>query len=109
MSQDTDKLLFALLNFGICAPIFGIALCRLNSMGGAVIYRVRSEYAFYVGAAFASAFQPLWDEWPRWGSLAMAAALLLGLLCSGHAWRKDKPPSTATEPAALSDIPEIRQ
>lgn len=51
MSQDSDKLLFALLNFGI-------ALCRLNSMGGAVIYRVRSESAFYIGAAFASAFPP---------------------------------------------------
>lgn len=102
-----DLYLFALANAVLCGAIVFISVCRLNTMQGTVLVRVQSEYAGYIGGAFASALQPWWNEWPQWGSLAIAAALLLGLLFSGHAWRKDKPPATATAPAPLSDFPEI--
>jgi len=102
--------LFAFVNAALCAAIAFISICRLNAMRGAtVLVRVQSEYAGYVGAAFASALQPWWNEWPQWGSLAIATSLLLGLLFSGHAWRKDKPPATATAPAPLSTLAEIDQ
>lgn len=101
--------LFALVNAGLCAGIVFISICRLNTMQGTVLVRVQSEYAGYIGGAIASALQPWWNEWPQWGSLAIAAALLLGLLFSGHAWRRDRPPVSATAPAPLSDFPEIPQ
>lgn len=104
-----DLYLFALANAGLCGVIVFISVCRLNTMQGSVLLRVQSEYAGYIGAAFASALQPWWNEWPQWGSLAMAGALLLGLVASSHAWRRDKPPATATSPAPLSDFPEISQ
>lgn len=102
-----DLYLFALANAALCGAIVFISVCRLNTMQGSVLLRVQSEYAGYIGGAFASALQPWWNEWPQWGSLAIAGALLLGLLFSGHAWRKDKPPITATAPAPLGDLPEI--
>ncbi|UVH54656.1 hypothetical protein NWF24_17570 [Variovorax paradoxus] len=103
----TDLYLMALVNVGLCVAIVVISVCRLNTMQGSVLLRVQSEYAGYIGGAIASAAQPWWNEWPQWGSLAIAAALLLGLIFSGHAWRKDKPPASATAPAPLSDFPEI--
>ena len=97
-----DKLyLFALGNFALCTAIVVIALCRLNSMQGTVLWRVRGEYATYVGCATASSLQPMWGEWPLWGSIAMAVGLLLGLLCSSHAWRGDRAPEIATDAGAL--------
>ena len=93
--------LFALANFALCSAIAVISLCRLNAMQCTVLFRVRSEYAAYMGCATASGLQPLWGEWPMWGSLAMAGALLLGLLCSAHAWRSDRAPDIATAPAPL--------
>ena len=101
----TDLYLFALANAALCAAIVLISLCRLNTMQGAVLYRVRSEYAAYVGCATASALQPWWGEWPMWGSLAMAVGLLAGLLCSAHAWRHDTPPESATAPMPLDPLP----
>lgn len=93
--------LFALANAALCAAVIFIALCRLNAMQGAVLFRVRSEYAGYMGAAVMSAMMPFWGEWPQWGSISMAGALLLGLLCSGHAWRGDHAPEVATDHGEL--------
>ena len=98
-----DAYLFALANATLCAVIMFIALCRLNAMQGNVLVRVQSEYAAYLSCALASAFQPYWGEWPRWGSIAMAVGMLIGLICSSHAWRRDTPPSSATQPANLED------
>ena len=98
-----EMYLFSIVNLALCIAILVISLCRLNTMDGSVLYRVRSEYAGYVASAFASGLQPWWGEWPRWGSLSIAAAILLGLLCSSHAWRRDVPPSTATVPAPLEN------
>jgi hypothetical protein len=106
----TELYLFAFVNAALCAGIVFISVCRLNAMRGAtVLVRVQSEYAGYIGGAVAAGLQPWWNEWPQWGSLGIATALLLGLLFSGHAWRKDKPPATATAPAPLSNLPEIHQ
>ena len=94
--------LFALANFVICIVIGFIAICRLNAMKGDVLLRVKTEYAAYIGGALTAAAQPWWGEWPQWGSLSIASVLLLGLLCSGHAWRRgteDKVPDIATEHA----------
>lgn len=95
----TELYLFALANFVMCMTIVFISICRLNAMKGDVLLRVKCEYAAYIGGALTSAAQPWWGEWPAYGSLAMAGVLLLGLLCSGHAWRRgdeDKVPAVAT-------------
>lgn len=99
--------LYAIGNLLACGAIAFIALCRLNAMRSGVLLRVRLEYACYVGGATAAAFQPLWGEWPQRGSIALAAALLIGLLCSGRAWAGDVPPDVATDHAPLGELPEI--
>lgn len=96
-----DVLLFAAANLCICAGIIFISICRLNSMQNKVLWRVRLEYAGYIGGGLASGFQPLWGEWPQWGSLSLACAVLIGLLCSSSAWKGDRPPASATSPAPL--------
>jgi hypothetical protein len=98
----SDLYLFALSNFLLCMSVAAISFCRINAMEGPILYRVRSEYAGYLGGALTSAFQPYWGEWPQWGSVSIAACLLVGLLCSRHAWRSG-PPSSATGPAPLSE------
>jgi hypothetical protein len=95
--------LYAFANLAICGVIGFIALCRLNAMRHGVLWRVRIEYASYVGGAVAAAFQPMWGEWPRMGSLAIAGAMLIGLFCSGRAWAGDVPPDVATGPAPLGE------
>lgn len=96
----TENYLFALANFALCAAIAFMAFCRLNAMHGAVLLRVRSEYAVYLAVAIVCAFQPWWGEWPRWGSLLITAALGWGLLTSKHAWR-DGPPESTSQRADL--------
>jgi len=94
--------LFALANFVICMAIVFIAICRLNAMKGDVLMRVKSEYAVYIGGALTAAAQPWWGEWPQAGSLCLAGAMLFGMFCSSHAWRRgteDKVPEIATEHA----------
>jgi len=95
--------LFSLANFALCAAVVVVSICRLNVMRTNVLWRVRAEYAGYIGGAVASGLQPWWSEFPKWGSISLAAALLLGLLCSGLAWKGDKPPDSATSPAPLGD------
>jgi len=95
---------FAMANLVLCMGIVFVSICRLNSMQNKVLWRVRMEYAGYVGGAFAAGFQPLWGEWPQWGSLCIAGAILLGLICSSSAWKGDKPPASATAPAPLEEI-----
>lgn len=85
------KLLFALANFILCVAAAGLCLCRLNLMHPCVRFRVRLEYALYLTCALASAFQPMWDEWPGWGSLALAVALLFGVYAHGEDWRRGPP------------------
>lgn len=90
--------MFALINFALCAGVFGISLCRLNAMEGAVLLRVRSEYTALLAGAVASGLQPWYGEWPGWGALSISFAVLVALLCSGHAWHRgaqDKPPEIA--------------
>jgi len=98
-----EHYLFAMANFLLCLVVAFIGVCRLNAMQGGVLLRVQSEYAAYVTSGLISAFQPWWGEWPRWGSIAIAAALLIGLLSSGHAWKRDTPPENATGHAPLGD------
>lgn len=90
----------ALLNAVLCLAVVFISICRLNAMRGRVIWRVRLEYAGYVGGALAAAVQPYWSELPEWGALAIVACLLNGLLCSSRAWRYG-PPESTTIPAPL--------
>lgn len=96
--------LFAIANLALCAGIAFISLCRLNAMQGKVLWRVRLEYAGYIGGAVAAGLQPYWGEWPQGGSLCIAAAVLLGLICSSSAWKGDKPPASATAPAPLEGL-----
>jgi hypothetical protein len=100
----TDLYLFAIANLALCCSIAFISLCRLNAMQRGVLWRVRLEYAAYLGGAVASGLQPMWGEWPQWGSVLLAAVLLIGLLCSGRAWAGDQAPQSATSPAPLSEI-----
>lgn len=93
--------MFALANFLLCAGIAFIALCRLNAMRNTVIWRVRLEYAGYIGGSTCAGLQPWWGEWPQWGSIGIALAVFVGLICSSKAWKGDKPPASATIPAAL--------
>lgn len=99
----SELYLFSIANLGLCVAILVISLCRLNAMEGPVLYRVRSEYAGYVAASLIAGLQPWWGEWPRWGSISIAFGLLLGLLCSGHAWKRDTTPDIATDHAPLSE------
>lgn len=98
----TEAYLFAGANLALCQAIVFVCLCRLNLMNKKVLSRVRSEYAGYIGGAFISGLQPMWGEWPQWGSVALAAALLLGLIFGGIGWRRG-PPESATEPAPLGE------
>ena len=99
--------LFAMGNLSICAAIVFISLCRLNAMEGDVLLRVRSEYTAYIAGALVAGLQPWWGEWPQIGSLCIAGVLLIGLLCSGHAWRigeQDFAPDIATTDRAPLDV-----
>ena len=89
-----DTYLFAAANLFLCSGIVFVAICRLNTMRGKSLMRVRSEYACYLAAALTSAVQPWYGEWPGWASLAMAGAALFSLLASGHAWRDGPPCNT---------------
>jgi predicted ABC-type sugar transport system permease subunit len=89
--------LLALVNLLLAAGVIFISLCRLNDMDGTVLRRVGTEYSAYITGAAASGFQPLLGEWPGWGSISVMAALLVGLLCSSHAWRRGKPPESTTD------------
>jgi len=82
--------LFAFANLAINAGVFFISICRLNAMEGNVLLRVRSEYTGYIAGALICGLQPWWGEWPQWGAISISSALLIGLFCSGHAWRHDK-------------------
>lgn len=93
--------LLALVNAGLCGIIVFIGICRLNAMQRTVLWRVRVEYATYIGGASLSAMQPWWGEWPQWGSVAVAIALLAGLMGSSKQWCGDRAPPTATMPAEL--------
>lgn len=96
--------LFALANAVVCAAIVFIAVCRLNAMERTVFWRVRLEYAGYVGGAVASGLQPWWGEWPEWGTIGLAVAVLTALLCTGRAWHGDRPPESATDRAPLGEL-----
>jgi hypothetical protein len=52
---------------------------------------------------------PLIGEWPGPGTVALAYALVVVLLCSARAWAGDVTPDEATDNAPLSDLPESRQ
>jgi len=104
-----DLYLSAMANLVLCAGIGFIALCRLNAMRKGVLWRVRIEYAVYLGAAVACGFQPMYGNWPQWGDLCMPVALLGGLLASGRAWAGDVPPDVATDHAPLSEFPPTEQ
>ncbi|WP_143694835.1 hypothetical protein [Variovorax sp. JS1663] len=101
-----DLYLFAMANLVICGVIVFISLCRLNAMQNGVLWRVRLEYAGYLGGAVASGLQPWWGEYPEWGSICIATSLLIGLLCSNRAWRGDRPPRSATGPMPLETLDE---
>lgn len=92
----TEAYLFALANLCLCALISVVAICRLNSMGDDVLFRVQCEYNAYLTASIVSGLQPLWQEWPQWGSISMAVAILIGMFASASAWKGDKPPDSAT-------------
>lgn len=100
----TDLYLFAICNLAACCGIGFISICRLNAMSPNVYWRVRVEYAGYLGGAVAAGLQPWWGEWPEWGSLILASMLLLGLICSSPAWAGDTPPKSATAPSPLGEL-----
>lgn len=91
--------LFAAINAALCSVVVFIALCRLNAMRHDVLLRVRCEYAALVGGAIAAGVQPWYGEWPGWASVGFAFSVLVGLICSEHAWRRgpeDVVPAVAT-------------
>lgn len=95
--------LFAIFNLLVSLAIVVISLCRLNSMQKNVLWRVRLEYSCYVGGAIANGLQPWWQEYPEWGTCALAVAMLIGLLCSARAWKGDRAPDSATDRAPLGN------
>lgn len=101
-----DLYLLAMANLAVCAGVGFISLCRLNAMRKGVLWRIRIEYATYLGAAVACGFQPMYGNWPHLGDLCMPVALLCGLLASNRAWAGDIPPAVATDHAPLSEFPE---
>lgn len=101
----SDTYLFALLNLAISIGIVSISLCRLNSMlpEQRVLFRVRLEYAGYIGGSIANGLQPMWGEYPFWGTCSLALAVLIGLICSSNAWKGDRAPESATDRAPLGE------
>lgn len=83
--------LMALINGALCICVIFVSVCRLTVMRGCVAYRVRSQYALYVGAAVFSGLQPWWGYWPTWSAISMGSALLFGLLCDSAQWRRGAP------------------
>lgn len=100
MNMTPYQALMALANAALCLCIVFVSVCRLNTMRGLVLWRVRLEYSGYVGGAIAAAVQPYWGEFPEWGALSIASCLLVGLICSSSAWRHG-PPESTTIPAPL--------
>lgn len=91
----TEIYAMALLNGLLCSSIIFISICRLNVMRGCVLYRVRSQYALYVGAAVFSGLQPWWGYWPSYSAISMAAAMLFGLFCDSGQWHGGAPPAAS--------------
>lgn len=100
MSTALYSYLFSVANFVICFSIVFVCLCRLHVMNRRVLFRVRLEYAVYIGVAVASALSPMWGEWPEWGQTCLSAGFLIGLMIGGVGW-KDGPPESVTGPAPL--------
>lgn len=92
--------LFVIANFTFCMGIIFVCLCRLHVMNKSVLFRVRIEYAGYIGGALGSSLSPMWGEWPEWGQTSMAAVFLVGLLLGGIGWRNG-PPESVTSPVPL--------
>ena len=91
-----DTYILAFINLALCAGIVVIAFCRLHNMNGTVLKRVQSEYAAYLGGALVCGLQPLLGEWPGWGTVSLAGAVLIGLACSAYVWQFGVP-FTATK------------
>ena len=102
MNWDLARLM-ALLTWPACIGIVWISLCRLNSMGRNVLFRVGVEYATYIAIGFAVPLSPLVGESPGAVMLGMVYGILLILVCQWKAWDGDTPPDEATGNAPLGD------
>lgn len=91
-----QQLLYALATWPACGAVFWTALCRLNSMGRNVMWRVAAEYATYAAIAVGVFFAPTVDEWPGPIMLGVIYGVAVIILCQWKAWEGDKPPPEAT-------------
>jgi hypothetical protein len=102
---DADQLRIALAGVHalLCLGIAGAVVCRLNVTHRGTRPDVRAQFAALFGGAVASGLQPvLWSEWPGWGSVTLAAMLLVYLVLGWQRWRHGAPPGTASDWMGLS-------
>jgi hypothetical protein len=92
-----DKYALAMINMVACGAIGIVCICRLNAMQGSIMHRVKSRYAAFIAAAFASAWQPLIGEWPGLACIGMAVAVLFALLSDSYEWSNGPPQSVRGE------------
>lgn len=89
---------YAIATWPFAAAILFISICRLTSMDGMTLQRVKFEYAVYNCIAVVIVLGPLVGDWPGAVDVTVMAGLVLILLFQAHAWRhngKDTPPAEA--------------
>lgn len=94
--------LLSLFNAGVCTAIIFTCICRLSLCHLGISKLVRLKYTTLLTGAMAHGFQPiLFGEMPSVGGIVFACAVMVGLLCSAHRWRRHPPAETVTRPAEL--------
>lgn len=105
MTWDIERL-YAVATWPASAALLFITCCRLNAMPSNTRLLVVVEYAIWSAIAVGIPLLPLIGEWPGPGTVALAYALVVVLLCSARAWAGDVAPDEATDNAPLINLPE---
>lgn len=96
-------LTLAAVHAALCLGIACACICRLTVMTRETQPQIRAQFALLVGGALSSGGAPLWwGEWPGYGAVTAAAALLAYLLLGLHRWRHGAPPGTRSDWMGLS-------
>jgi len=91
------------LTFILCAAIIFVCICRLDKIDKSVRLRVGFQYVVLLMAAAALALAPIFGQFPGWGVVVFAGAVLFMLLADSFQWHHG-PPESASAPTPLSDF-----